>query len=206
MRDRPTSQTTRPFLANKNATTNGSASADKGDNGSGGGIRTHDLWVMSPTSCRCSTPRRERRDEDGRDDGRCGAGCRARGPHFPGSCPPSTSPALAVGTTGFGMGPGGSPPRSLTPGTPPAHRRSSLMRSGRIRRSSGIEIGARRTGRRRRGPPPGRQRKGPPTPMRTAPLRRLPAFHARPLNPVVCRGAYLLKGRSDLSSPGGVPT
>ncbi len=26
--------------------------------GSGGGIRTHDLWVMSPTSCRCSTPRR----------------------------------------------------------------------------------------------------------------------------------------------------
>ena len=26
--------------------------------GSGGGIRTPDLWVMSPTSCRCSTPRR----------------------------------------------------------------------------------------------------------------------------------------------------
>ena len=26
--------------------------------GSGGGIRTHDLWVMSPASCRCSTPRR----------------------------------------------------------------------------------------------------------------------------------------------------
>jgi hypothetical protein len=26
--------------------------------GSGGGIRTRDLWVMSPTSCRCSTPRR----------------------------------------------------------------------------------------------------------------------------------------------------
>jgi hypothetical protein len=25
--------------------------------GSGGGIRTPDLWVMSPTSCRCSTPR-----------------------------------------------------------------------------------------------------------------------------------------------------
>src|SRR5829696_3997819 len=28
--------------------------------GSGGGIRTPDLWVMSPTSCRCSTPRRVR--------------------------------------------------------------------------------------------------------------------------------------------------
>src|SRR5581483_7329047 len=26
--------------------------------GSGGGIRTHDLRVMSPTSCHCSTPRR----------------------------------------------------------------------------------------------------------------------------------------------------
>ncbi len=26
--------------------------------GGGGGIRTRDLWVMSPTSCRCSTPRR----------------------------------------------------------------------------------------------------------------------------------------------------
>ena len=25
----------------------------------GGGIRTRDLWVMSPTSCRCSTPRHE---------------------------------------------------------------------------------------------------------------------------------------------------
>ena len=36
--------------------------------------------------------------------------------------------------------------------------------------------------------------------MRTAPLQRLPAVHARPLNPVVCRGAYLLKagGKSHL--------
>ena len=45
-------------------------------------------------------------------------GRQARGPRFPGSCPPSTPPALAGGTTGFGMGPGGSPPRSLTPGAP----------------------------------------------------------------------------------------
>jgi hypothetical protein len=29
---------------------------DEGSGG-GGGIRTRDLWVMSPTSCRCSTPR-----------------------------------------------------------------------------------------------------------------------------------------------------
>ena len=26
--------------------------------GSGGRIRTYDLWVMSPTSCHCSTPHR----------------------------------------------------------------------------------------------------------------------------------------------------
>ena len=31
--------------------------------GSGGGTRTHDLRVMSPASCRCSTPRRVRRKE-----------------------------------------------------------------------------------------------------------------------------------------------
>ena len=34
--------------------------------GSGGGIRTHDLWVMSPASCRCSTPRRASRVVDRR--------------------------------------------------------------------------------------------------------------------------------------------
>ena len=31
--------------------------ARKGLNGSGGRIRTYDLWVMSPTSFHCSTPR-----------------------------------------------------------------------------------------------------------------------------------------------------
>lgn len=78
---------------------------------------------MSPTSCRCSTPRQRRgrkgrEEEDEKKGWGAKRGCRARGPHFPGSCPPSTSPALAGGTTGFGMGPGGAPPRSLTPGTP----------------------------------------------------------------------------------------
>jgi len=100
------------------------------NNGSGGGIRTHDLWVMSPTSCRCSTPRHRRKTGEGGDEGvqasGCRRGCRARGPHFPGSCPPSTPPALAGGTTGFGMGPGGAPPRSLTPGTPAATVRNLL--------------------------------------------------------------------------------
>ncbi len=72
---------------------------------------------MSPTSCRCSTPRRRMRRA--RND-RCHGGCRAQGPRFPGDCSPSTLPALAEGTTGFGMEPGGTPPRSLTPGTPRA--------------------------------------------------------------------------------------
>ena len=40
----------------------------------GGGIRTRDLWVMSPTSCRCSTPRRW----CGRSAGGWGSGGRAR--------------------------------------------------------------------------------------------------------------------------------
>jgi hypothetical protein len=46
---------------------------------------------------------------------------------------------------------------------------------------------------------------GPPTPMRTAPLRRLPAFHARPLDPVVCRGAYLLEAGAICHLPVGFP-
>ena len=33
----------------------------EGGGGSGGRIRTSDLWVMSPTSCHCSTPRQGRR-------------------------------------------------------------------------------------------------------------------------------------------------
>ena len=35
----------------------GSSGEDEPVKGSGGGIRPHDLWVMSPTSCHCSTPR-----------------------------------------------------------------------------------------------------------------------------------------------------
>ncbi len=179
------------------------------ETGSGGGIRTHDLWVMSPTSCRCSTPRRGSGARAGGGTDQCAgagrafgsgaAGCRAHGPPFPGSCPPSTPPALAGGTTGFGMGPGGTPPRSRTRGTPPPPTTVSLHaytqtaageRDQIIHRGRGI--GATGPGRRGPRPPPphpGPNTVKPPAPMRTAPLRRLPAFHARPLNPVVCRGA-----------------
>ena len=50
--------------------------------GSGGGTRTHDLRVMSPASCRCSTPRRVPADLAGvlnRECNRFGIGCEGNG-------------------------------------------------------------------------------------------------------------------------------
>src|SRR5687768_13051685 len=99
--------------------------------GSGGGIRTPDLWVMSPTSCRCSTPRRVRGrraivlSAPGRlavwpasrlaDSVREWGVPAAASP--PVGSPPQYSPALRWVTTGFGMGPGGASTLSAT-GTP----------------------------------------------------------------------------------------
>ena len=83
--------------------------------GSGGGIRTPDLWVMSPTSCRCSTPRRALLPLGSRGWGVPAAASPPRG------SPPQYSPALRWVTTGFGMGPGGASTLSAT-GTP--HPRS----------------------------------------------------------------------------------
>ena len=90
--------------------------------GSGGGIRTPDLWVMSPTSCRCSTPRRV---------SGCGAllprpllrgwGASAAASPPKGS-PPQYSPALRWVTTGFGMGPGGASTLSATDAPHPPSR------------------------------------------------------------------------------------
>ena len=81
-----------------------------GGSGSGGRIRTSDLWVMSPTSCHCSTPRRVCRC----GIRRCGAPAAASPPT---GSPPQYSPALRRVTTGFGMGPGGANALSAT-GTP----------------------------------------------------------------------------------------
>jgi hypothetical protein len=55
--------------------------------GSGGGIRTRDLWVMSPTSCHCSTPRCWGRLGD---QARRVAGVCARRPRLPRGRPRST--------------------------------------------------------------------------------------------------------------------
>ena len=63
--------------------------------GSGGGIRTRDLRVMSPTSYRCSTPRR---------DGPGGGLLSHR-------VAPAVSSALGRFTAVFGMGTGGAAPR-----------------------------------------------------------------------------------------------
>src|SRR5215204_6126409 len=104
--------------------------------GSGGGIRTPDLWVMSPTSCRCSTPRRDWRSAVGSELSACGSELFASGllavsaprrtdwewgvpaaASPPVGSPPQYSPALRWVTTGFGMGPGGASTLSAT-GTP----------------------------------------------------------------------------------------
>jgi hypothetical protein len=167
---------------------------------SGGGIRTPGLRVMSPTSCRCSTPRR-----GGGGGGAVGGGPPATATS-PTACKPQYPAALAWGTTGFGMGPGGSPPRSLTPGTPPPTVDRPLVCEAVNDLRVGFLCAPWHRPMATWATPTVSGKSGPPTPMRTAPLRRLPAFHARPLDPVVCRGAYLLKGRSDRSSPGGVPT
>jgi hypothetical protein len=68
---------------------------------------------MSPTSCRCSTPRHEERM-------RGPARSRAGGAEVPAAAspptgsPPQYSPALPWVTTGFGMGPGGARTLSAT--------------------------------------------------------------------------------------------
>jgi hypothetical protein len=69
---------------------------------------------MSPTSCRCSTPRR-----GGGGGGAVGGGPPATATS-PTACKPQYPAALAWGTTGFGMGPGGATPPAVTGGPPPA--------------------------------------------------------------------------------------
>jgi hypothetical protein len=92
--------------------------------GSGGGIRTPDLWVMSPTSCRCSTPRWVG-GGGGPWSRRIALALRGIGGPAaaspPTGSPPQYSPALRRVTTGFGMGPGGSAAPSAT-GPPVPHR------------------------------------------------------------------------------------
>src|SRR5215208_5271834 len=106
--------------------------------GSGGGIRTPDLWVMSPTSCRCSTPRRAMdvrlgaMSSEPLTDFRLptpyeGGGCPRR-PRLPWGRPHSTLRRCAGSRPGSGwdrVGPARSRPRAPpTPGAQPGDRES----------------------------------------------------------------------------------
>jgi DNA polymerase, archaea type len=72
-------------------------------NGSGGRIRTSDLWVMSPTSCHCSTPRCLSEGSGGGNEWPVlTPGVRAAASP-PTQLPAQYSPALPWGTTRFGM-------------------------------------------------------------------------------------------------------
>ena len=111
--------------------------------GSGGRIRTSDLWVMSPTSCRCSTPRRVldrgawllalsvrrlRAPDASPPDGGEGGGCPRR-PRLPWGRPHSTLRRCAGSRPGSGwdrVGPARSRPRA--PRTLPWEGRSPLLR------------------------------------------------------------------------------
>ena len=152
----------------------------------GGGIRTPDLWVMSPTSCHCSTPRRQRRRRRG------SGGAATASP--PTGSPPQYSPALRWVTTGFGMGPGGATALSATAPPDPRWIRRHLPPALLLLRP-----------RPRHGVPPvtarpHHDRDSPGCPARISHPRplgrvgsgRLPAVHLPPSNPVVCRGSSLV--------------
>ncbi len=109
--------------------------------GSGGGIRTPDLWVMSPTSCRCSTPRRTGTAVLVRSSFSLPLVprvCVSRGSGAPAAAsppvgsPPQYSPALHWVTTGFGMGPGGASALSATGAPDPPHGGPAAQRVSRV--------------------------------------------------------------------------
>ncbi len=218
--------------------------------GSGGGIRTPDLWVMSPTSCRCSTPRRvlgvwsyrlSARSARPRRLAVLPPPCRGWGVPAaaspPVGSPPQYSPALRWVTTGFGMGPGGASTLSATgtphPRTPeagtlllrhapratPRSWRAAPLLAGRPRalhsatsrlhhasrsglpaaagavvaRGGGLTSPWRGPPRCRATTPDGkRSQEVRPRPLGRLGSSRLPAVHLPPINPVICRGSYLV--------------
>lgn len=160
--------------------------------GSGGRIRTCDLWVMSPTSCHCSTPRQ-----------RCP--CRAdpasvRGARD-GLASHGVAPAVLSGAalghdrvrdgSGWVQGARGHGHPARLPGRLGRcmlSRRPSVPGSGMPsprRHEGAAPITKRPSGR----PGPARAGKIPPRPSARVRSSRLPAVHVPPVNPVVCRGA-----------------
>ena len=177
--------------------------------GSGGGIRTPDLRVMSPTSCRCSTPRRRGTSREGERwrDGNA-AGVRPRRPPLPRGRPRSTGRRWGVSRPGSGwdrVGPPRSRPRAGPDGPPTRHADDDCV--------AGLRSGAPARGRLarlcRRAPIAGRgpavQGKCEPSAMSTARLRLLLAIHRRPRHRVVFPGPYPPLGGGAIHLGSGFP-
>ena len=199
---------------------------------------------MSPTSCRCSTPRRvlaigyglsswlSARSASRRLDSE-GGGCPRR-PRLPWGRPHSTLRRCAGSRPGSGwdrVGPARSRPRAPpTPGTPGTRRpvvcasaagcAPATLLSGRPRalpstthanthrfRSAARRGGTRPLPEEASSPPPGAGRPAAasttpdwmrrcegirPRPLGRLGSSRLPAVHLPPINPVICRGSYLI--------------
>ena len=154
--------------------------------GSGGGIRTPDLWVMSPTSCRCSTPRHLglRGSHDCVGSARSGLASH-------GVAPTVLSGAAAGSRPGSGwdrVEPVRSRPRA--PSARPVCCLSLSLTRCAVRSGSGVY-------RRRHAAPttnvPESMREDPSLrPLGRLSSSRLPAVHLPPINPVVSRGPSVL--------------
>ena len=137
--------------------------------GCGEGIRTPDLRVMSPTSCRCSTPRLPRLPAIGRSvKGASQAaapaagvrpGSRRQGDREPGLAAPPARSRAPPATSGPSEPLGAVPVASRTPGRGAASSRTMRRRAraaARTRAGSGRRPRSPATRRRVRGPGPGR--------------------------------------------------
>ncbi len=147
--------------------------------GSGGRIRTSDLWVMSPTSCHCSTPRQ------GADTN--GVGMCPQRPRLPHGCPCSTlrrCPGSRPGSGWDRVEPARSRPR--------AHPNvvSCLLRTMQ-RQSSDRPHRAHHEASTMRDEDGSRSLR----PLGRVSSSRLPAVHPAPINPVVSRGSLEIKLR-----------
>ena len=138
----------------------------------GGGIRTRDLWVMSPTSCRCSTPRHECILDSRRGGARSGLASHG--------VAPAVLSGAALGHDRVRDGSGWSQ-NALGHG----HRPASRVRCAHASRRS--QVAARvRTGRVRR------DRRNPPSAMSTSRLRSVTRRPPLASLPGRLPGAFLL--------------
>ena len=187
--------------------------------GSGGGIRTPDLRVMSPTSCRCSTPRRREgiaaihRPSFASPPSvpKRGAG-RARG----GRLSRRRGPAVPAGAGAFHDrvrdGTGWARPARGHGRAPPPPGDDCGLRDGRsrlvcARRAAPPDGGGRlcrRGARAQRPGPRGVCEASEASTMSTPRLSASPRVDRGPRHPVICGGSYSLSGWGH-SSRGGLP-